>query len=114
MARYDIAGLIRVNRSVTSLGAESRPMQLPTASPFPRLDQRISRTAAISTRDGVAVIGGLAGALPEMTTDVLDVAGGYVVENVKRERIESRSALRFGLGQLMGRMLGNSHRAARP
>jgi hypothetical protein len=114
MARKDIVGLFRVNRSVTNLGAESRPMQLPTMNPFPRLDQRITRTAPICTRDGVAIIGGLAGALPEMTTDVLDVAAGYAVENVKRDRIESRSALRFGWGQLVGRVLGNSHRAARP
>ena len=114
MAHYDKAGLFRINRSVTTLTAEPRPMQLPSAKPFPRLDQRISRTAAISMRGRVAVIDGLAGTLPEMTTDVLDVAEGYVVENVKRDRHESRSALRFGWGQLIERVLGNSHRAARP
>lgn len=114
MARKDMAGLFNVNRSVTSLGGESRPMQLPTRSQFPKLNQKGFRTAAISTRDGVAVIGGLAGALPEMTTDVLDLAAGYAIENVKRDQNKPQSSMGFGWGQLVERMWGSSHRAARP
>ena len=108
MARSDIAGLFRVNRSVTTLDAETRPMRLPAVSPFPRLGQKIGPVAA---RRGATLIGGLDGSLPEITTDVLDVATGYAVENVKRDRIESRPSY---WGQLVGRVLGSSHRAARP
>jgi hypothetical protein len=60
------------------------------------------------------LIGGLDASLPEMTTDVLNVATGYVVENVKRDRVESLPAPGFSWGLLVGRVLGNSHRAARP
>jgi hypothetical protein len=114
MARKDMAGLFNVNRSVTSLGGESRPLRLPTMSQFPKLNQKGLRTAAISAHDGVAVIGGLTGSLPEMTTDVLDLAADYAVENVKRDQKKSRSSMSFGLGNLVERMWGSSHRAARP
>jgi hypothetical protein len=44
-----------------------------------------------------------------MATDVMGVAAGYAVENVKRDRSSDRP----WLGQLMGRVLGSHHRAAR-
>ena len=104
MARNDRADLFSVNRSVTSLASESRQLRLPTMSSFPKLDKRISRPAVLCP----------AGALPEMTTDVIDVAAGYAVENVKRDRNEPRSSARLSLGHLVGRVLGYGHRAARP
>ena len=106
MARQDIAGLFSVSGSVTSLGSGSRPMRLPTMNQFPKLNQRIVSQ--------LAMIDGPVGKLPEMTTDVIDVAAGYAVENVRRDRGEARSSVRLGLRQLLGRMLGGGHRAARP
>jgi hypothetical protein len=97
--------LFGVNRSVTSLAGESRALRLPSAPQFPRLNQRISRPVTVCAPAGV---------LPEMTTDVINVAAGYAVENVKRDRNEPRSWVRFGWGHLVARMLGYSHRAARP
>ena len=114
MPRNGIMGLMNVNRSLTSLGGESRQLQLPTMDQFPKLNHKLSRPALISAQDGMAVIGGAAGMLPEMTTDVIDVAAGYAVENVKRNRGETRSTARLSLGRLVVRMLGYSHRAARP
>ena len=108
MARSDIAGLFRVNRSVTTLDAETRPMRLPAVSAFPRLG---AKSAPVAARSGATLIGGLDSSLPEMTTDVLGVATGYAVENVRRDRIESRPSV---WGQLVSRMLGSNHRAARP
>lgn len=105
MARNDKADLFNMNRSVTSLAHESRQFRLPTMSPFPKLDQRISRPALLCPP---------AGALPEMTTDVLDTAAGYAVENVKRDRAERRSQPRLSLGHWIGRIMGCGHRAARP
>ena len=105
MARDGMAGLFSVNRSVTSLANESRQLRLPTMNQFPKLNQRISRPAVMCMP---------AGTLPEMTTDVIDVAAGCAVENVKRDRSETRSSARLSLGQLVGRVLGYSHRAARP
>jgi hypothetical protein len=52
-------------------------------------------------------------ALPEMTTDVLGVAAGYAVENVRRDRGEIRFA-RPGFWHWIVRLLGYGHRAARP
>ena len=106
MARQDIAGLFSVNGSVTSLGGGSRPMRLPTMNQFPKLNQRIISQPAM--------IDGPMGKLPEMTTDVIDVAAGYAVENVRRDRDAVRSPVRLELRQLLGRMLGDGHRAARP
>ena len=105
MARDKMAGLFNVNRSITSLASASRPLRLPTVHPFPKLNQRISRPAMICPPAGV---------LPEMTTDVIDVAAGYAVQNVKRDRIEPRSTTRLSLSHLVNRVLGYSHRAARP
>ena len=97
--------LFSVNRSVKSLAAESRPLRLPTVSPFPKLNHRISRPVTMCTPVGV---------LPEMTTDVIDLTTGYAVENVKRDRGEARLSPRWSLGDWIGRLLGFSHRAARP
>ena len=106
MARRDIAGLFSVNGSVTSLGSGSRSMRLPTMNQFPKLNHRVISQSAM--------IEGPVGKLPEMTTDVIDVAAGYAVENVRRDRGEARMSERTGLRQLIGRMLGGGHRAARP
>jgi len=48
--------------------------------------------------------------LPEMATDVIDLAANYAVENVKRDRPNGRQVA--GVGQWLERML--SSRAARP
>jgi hypothetical protein len=124
MANDGIMGFLNVNRSLTNLGDESRRFRLPTMNPFPKLDQRIVRSADGGERPAVPVrtvaarsavlIDAQVGSLPEMATDVIDVAAGYAVENVKRDRLDDRPWSRVGLGQLVGRMLGNSHRAARP
>ena len=42
--------------------------------------------------------------------DVIDVSAGYAVQNVKRDA----QPVHFGFGQLIGKLLGYSHRAARP
>jgi len=93
--------LFTVNQSVTSLDSELRSLRLPVKQQFPKLNRRVSQALVIN-----APMGGL----PEMTTDVLDVRAGYAVENVRREARPDR----FGLGQLVGRLLGCGHRAARP
>jgi len=93
--------LFTVNQSVTSLNSELRSLRLPVKQQFPKLNRRVSHTL---------VIHGEVGSLPEMTTDVLDVRAGYAVENVRREA----RPVRVGLGQLVGRLLGCGHRAARP
>lgn len=105
MAQNDRADLFSVNRSVTSLASESRQLRLPTMSSFPKLDKRISRAVVLCPP---------AGLLPEMTTDVLDVAAGYAVENVKRDRSERPLPARLSLGHWVGRIMGYGHRAARP
>jgi hypothetical protein len=105
MMRDGIAGLMNINRSVAGFGDESRPLRLPAAYPFPRLNRRICAPTVLCAT---------AVALPEMTTDVLDVAAGYAVENVKRDRWEIRSAPRPGVRHWLVRLLGYGHRAARP
>jgi hypothetical protein len=119
MGNDGIMGFLNVNRSLTNLGDESRRLRLPTVSPFPKLNQRIVQSTDAggqqvkpacrpATRSAV-VIEAPAGSLPEMATDVMGVAAGYAVENVKRDRSSDRP----WLGQLMGRVLGSHHRAAR-
>lgn len=92
MARNDMAGLFNVNRSVTSLAAESRQLRLPAMHSFSKLRQNFSRPVTMCVAAGV---------LPEMTTDVIDVAAGYAVENVKRDRSERRTGLREWLGRML-------------
>jgi hypothetical protein len=124
MASDGITNFLSLSRSLTNLGGESRRFRLPTMNPFPRLDQRIVRpvkgaeTVSVPARrssSGARVlVDAQVGSLPEMATDVIDVAAGYAVENVKRDRPSSRPWARVGLGFLFGRVLGSNHRAARP
>jgi hypothetical protein len=61
-------------------------------------------------RSGAVLLACGGGALPEMATDVLDLAANYAVENVKRDRSHRRPSA--GVGQWLERVL--SSRAARP
>lgn len=120
MSRGSIMSFLSVNQGVTSLGAGARRFRLPRMSPFPKLDGRVvhefrnqePRPASRPMSRGAVIIGGQAGSLPEMTSDVIDVSAGYAAENVKRDRLNARIGLGTGLGQLVSRMLGG-HRAAR-
>jgi hypothetical protein len=119
MERKDIAGLFSVNGSLTNLDGGARQLQLPTLNPFPKLARvKVHSsggvTAPVTTRTGAVLADARAFALPEMTTDLLDVAAGFAVENVKRDRVESRPWSRVGLGLLVGRVLGQGPRAGRP
>jgi hypothetical protein len=122
MSRDGIMGFLSLNRSLTNLGGEMRQFQLPRMNPFPKLDSRIvsstgsngaTRPASRPVARGAVIIEGACGSLPEMATDVIDTSASYTVENVKRERSVSNPWSRVGLGHLVGRMLGNSHRSAR-
>jgi hypothetical protein len=124
MGRQMTTNFLSLNRSLTNLGDESRHFRLPKMNPFPKLDNRIIRSTHSGEQNcaqprkiagrGAVVIEAQVGSLPEMATDVIDVAAGYAVENVKRERTDVRPWSRTGFGHLVGRMLGMSHRAARP
>jgi len=120
MARKDMADLFNVSGSVTSLDGEVRQLRLPTFNQFPKLARQIVRPddgramAPASVRTGALRIDVRAASLPEMTTDVLDVAAGYAVENVKRDRVVVGPWSRVGWGQLWGKMLGQSQRGVRP
>ena len=124
MSREMTTNFLSLNRSLTNVGDESRHFRLPKMNPFPKLDNRIIRSTHNGEQNcarprkvaghGVVVIEAQIGSLPEMATDVIDVAAGYAVENVKRERADVRPWSRVGFGHLVGRMLGMSHRAARP
>jgi hypothetical protein len=124
MGREMTTHFLRLNRSLTNLGGESRHFRLPKMNPFPKLDSRIIRSTHTGEQNcapprklaghGSVVIEAQVGSLPEMATDVIDVDAGYAVENVKRERTDVRPWSRAGFGHLVGRMLGMSHRAARP
>lgn len=117
MSSEGIMGFLSLNRSLTNLGDESRRFRLPRMNPFPKLDGRVVRQPAPSASQraprGGLILGGLAGSLPEMATDVIDQSANYAAENIKRDRSGARSLSGAGLGHLMGRMLG-SRRAARP
>jgi hypothetical protein len=120
MARKDMAGLFSVNGSLTNLDGGERQLRLPTMSSFPQLARTNVRDRSgnigvpAPVRAGAVLIDARAASLPEMTTDVMDLAASFAVENVKRDRVKSRPWSRVGLGQLVGRMLGQSQRAARP
>jgi len=119
-----MTNFLSLNRSLTNLGGGSRHFRLPKMNPFPKLDNRIIRPTHVGAQNhvtprkvaehGAIVIEAQVGSLPEMATDMIDVAASYPVENVKRERTDLRPWSRVGFGQLVGRMLGTSHRAARP
>jgi hypothetical protein len=122
MSRDNVMGFLSLSRSLTNLGGEMRQFQLPRMNPFPKLDSRIvspisgnkpAQAASRPVARGAVIIEGACGSLPEMATDVIDTSAGYTVENVKRERPGSSPWSRVGLGHLVGRMLGSSHRAAR-
>ncbi len=118
MARKDIAGLFNVNGSLTNPDGGARQLQLPAVNPFPKLTRaKVHSSSGIAApataRTGALLIDTRTVSLPEMTTDVLDVAAGFAVENVKRERVELRPWSRVGLGHLVGRVLGQSQRAGR-
>ena len=114
-----MTSLMNVNGSVTNLGGESRQLRLPRFDSFPKLDGTAARQ--VKTTNAVPVVrfaGGGArllacggGALPEMATDVIDLAANYAVENVKRDRPNNRHGTGVGLGQWLERVLGS--RAAR-
>src|SRR5260221_843167 len=106
MARRDIAGLFSVNGSVMSLGGGSRPMRLPTMNQFPKLNHKVISQPAMIDRP--------VGKLPEMTTDVIDVAAGYAVKNVRRGRSEDRMSERPRLRQVIGMKLGSGQSPGRP
>lgn len=116
-----IMNFLNMNGSLTSLNGEARQFHLPRMNQFPKLNSRIVRPTNDSEQRlvsrpvarGTVIIGGASGPLPEMATDVIDLSANYAVENVKRERSHPWPWSRAGLGHLVGRMLGNSHRAAR-
>lgn len=121
MSSESITNYLSVNKSLTSLGDGSRRLRLPRMNPFPKLDGRVVQRTCAAARSstsqraacGAVIIGGQAGSLPEMATDVIDPRANYTAENVKRDRSSASVWLGAGLGQLVDRMLG-SHRAARP
>ena len=121
MARQDIGGLFSVNGNVTGQDGRVRQFRLPVTNPFPRLDRRSmltkGRQGAASPnllRTGAVLLDAQSVSLPEMTTDLAGIAAGYAVENVKRDRVDAQPWSRVGLGQLMGRMLGQGGEAVRP
>ena len=112
-----MAGLMNVNGSVTGARDESRAIQLPRSNQFLKLDGEAARqvmttnaTPMRSVRSGATLLACGGGALPEMATDVIDLAANYAVENVKRDRPGGQRVA--GVGQWLERML--SSRAARP
>jgi len=121
MSRDNMTNFLSLNRSLTNLSGEVRQFQLPRMNPFPKLNSNVvrpaydgeSRPVPRPVARGTVIMTGANGPLPEMTTDVIDVSANYAVENVRRERSDSWSWSRAGLGHLFGRLLGNSHRAAR-
>ncbi|MBM3860611.1 MAG: hypothetical protein FJ395_13300 [Verrucomicrobia bacterium] len=86
---------------------------------FPKLNGEQARRGRMANampvrpvRSGAVLLACGGGALPEVATDVIDLAANYAVENVKRDRPNGRQAAGVGLGQWLERML--SSRAARP
>ena len=112
-----MASLMNVNGSVTGARDESRAMLLPQSNQFLKLNGEAARqvrttnaTPVRPARNGTTLLACGGGALPEMATDVIDLAANYAVENVKRDRPNDRPVA--GVGQWLERML--SSRAARP
>ena len=121
MSTEGIMNFLSLNKSLTSLGDESRRLRLPRMNPFPKLDGRIvrqmcaraERSSSARGTCGAIIPGGSVSSLPEMATDVIDPRANYAAENVKRDRSGTRLWSGAGLGHFVGQMLG-SHRAARP
>lgn len=104
-----IIGFLNVNQGVMSLNGESRHYRLPKASPFPKLDKRITSAPVVMA---TPMPSKASAEFPEVATDLIDVSSGYAVENVKRDRKDVPLWSRAGLGMLVGRVLGGD-RAAR-
>lgn len=121
MSRDNMTNFLSLNRSLTNLNGEVRQFHLPRMNPFPKLNRNVVRSAhdgepRVVPRPvarGTVLMTGAHGPLPEMATDVIDVSANFAVENVRRERSDSWSWSRVGLSHWFGRLLGNSHRAAR-
>lgn len=109
-----LTGFLSLNRNFRSADAGPREFRLPRMNPFPKLDRRAiapvpAAVTTVATRNGsprcaVTVIADI-GALPEMTTDVIDAAVNCPASNVKRADARGPWS-RSGWGQLVGRMLG--------
>jgi hypothetical protein len=120
MSQGGIMSFLSLNKTLTNQGGEIRQLRLPRMNPFPKLDGRIvqrSNTVVQGATSrpvacGALIIDGGSEHWPEMTTDVIDAAANYAVENVKREPRRPSGWSRIGFGHLVGRML-DSHRAAR-
>ena len=110
MSAHSITTFLSLNRNLTS-GGGGREFRLPRMNPFPQLNTRLAVRSTVSP--GGATILGDCGPLPEMTTDVIDSASGYAVENVKLERGDGRSRSRMGWNFWVGRMWGGQ-RVVRP
>ncbi len=116
MGRDGIVGCLSVTGSLTSLDGESRQLRLPRMNPFPKLGRPVVRPSptncqgAPSRSRAAAILGGDCSPLPEVTSDVINVAANYPVENVKRDR---RAVARSPWGTWVNRIL-NAHRAVRP
>ena len=119
MSQAGIMSFLSLNRSLTTREGQIRQLQLPRMNPFPRLDARIVQrpggqqgaTTRPVARGSVIIQGGCVD-LPEMSTDVIDTATSYAVENVKRDSRKNSGWARISFGYLVGRML-ESRRAAR-
>jgi hypothetical protein len=114
-----MANLMSANGSVSSMRSESRSLRLPRVNPFPKLDGNGLRVVSTATptsrpvpRTGAVLLACGGGVLPEMATDVIDQDANYAVQNVKRDRSDSRRWAGVGLGRWLGEMLGG-HRIAR-
>jgi hypothetical protein len=115
MSQLGMSNFLSLSGSLTNVGTESRQFRLPTMPQFPKLDGgrvRAVNRPAQSVRAGAVIIGGTAGSLPEMATDVIDMRVSYSIENVKRQRDGARLWSQGGVANFFGRMLG-SHRASR-
>jgi len=117
MSGRSMTGFLTLNRNLTTDVGGGRTLQLPRMNPFPKLDRRVALAATepvatVGTRHspsrcGMTVIADV-GPLPEMTTDVIDEAANFPVENVRRTDSRMRGPWsRAGFGQLVGRMLGH-------
>jgi hypothetical protein len=120
MSQAGIMSFLSLNRTLTNQGGEIRQLRLPRMNPFPKLNARIVQQSnhdkqGATTRPvarGAIIIEGGSEHWPEMTTDLINPAASYAVENVKREPRKVSGWSRIGLGHLVGRML-DGHRAAR-
>jgi hypothetical protein len=111
---HDIANLMSVNQSLTSVSSEPRQLRLPaTSNPLSKLDGRGVRVASTARPGGRPVlVPQNTVVLPEMATDVIDQNANFAVENVKCHRPNGRRVAGVGLGRWLSAVLGGQ-RAAR-